>query len=86
MDALDNDLKEKLSNILEVCLNHLVATGKVSEEQVKHRVRIRWDRAFVLSYRGHAAATTHDDQGRAVLIVKNPAASCEALRSKALKI
>ena len=69
MSLISNDLKDKILIILDVCLKHLVVIGKVTEVQLKHMVDIQWDRVSTLNHRGHAAATTQDNQGRAVLML-----------------
>lgn len=64
---LEADVKEGISAIVELCLHRLVEMGRVSKEQLKHRVRIDWNSSRQLRARGLVAATTEDDFGVAVL-------------------
>jgi len=67
MSPIDPALEQGFSNLLVRCLRHLVTFGAVTEQEVSARYYIRWDRAYVLQYRGHGAATTQDEEGRAVV-------------------
>ena len=69
MSPIEKEFKGLLQIFLNSCLLHLVETNRVTWVQLKHRAYISWDYAFVLRARGHGAATTQDDQGRAAVLL-----------------